>query len=372
VKYELPDNLVFGKPFTAQSVIKGHAEKDGKRFLHGPIAPDEEDYDTDIFTQVGLEKGLPTFIKLAGNTDHGHVDWAHQWRKTKDPGFIIAKGRPFTGPDGRPWLSDELAPKGTKPCADACWTHVVEAQMHAAHSLEGLCKARDPHDKRKIIETEIHLITIDPQPKGFGNFLKVGAPESLQQIAKGILADYERGDLGDSGWIPMPHDLAIEAVPAFFGDEAFAKSMIEALQWPKRFWAGGIGTVLESPPASETPAPATDATAKAFTTGSDAAVEGTTGGSADRKQALLGAEQPRCAGCRAKNRPGRARCRKCDRSLAATKAHDTPAQSPRPRRVRAALVLQKSVVTPIDYRCLECGRRNAASRANCSQCGQVL
>jgi hypothetical protein len=97
----MPENVVFGKPFSAQSIIKGHEERDGKRFLHGPIAPEEEDYDTDIFTKAGVETGLPTFLKLAGNGDHSHVDWAHQWRRTKDPAYIIAKGRPFTGPMSR-------------------------------------------------------------------------------------------------------------------------------------------------------------------------------------------------------------------------------------------------------------------------------
>jgi hypothetical protein len=363
VTYEMPENMVFGKPFSAQSLIKGHEQRDGKRFLHGPIAPEEEDYDKDIFTKAGVETGLPTFIKLAGNKDHGHVDWAHQWRRTKDPDYIIAKGRPYEGPDGRPWLSDELAPAGTKPWADKCWRHVAEAGQHAAHSLEGLWKARDPQDKRKIIVSEIHLITIDPQPKGFNNFLKVGAPESLQQIAKGMLADYDRGDLGDAGWIPMPRDLALEAMPAFWGDEAFAKSMIEALQWPKRFWPGGVGTVVKSPSGHEgencphcgasmergddgsynrcnKPWPAAK---KAFLTGDGTVADGTTGGAADRVQTLVATEQPRCPGCGKKNRLSRKHCRSCHRALHISKSADAETPEPHARRTGAKPVGGSSV-----------------------------
>lgn len=358
---ELPDNLIFAKPFSAFSLIKadGATEENGVRWLRGPIAPEDEgeDYDKQVLTKAGVDTGLEMFLRLGGGKT-GHVDWGHMYRASgKNPKYLIAKGHPYQGPSGRMWLADELF---KKPFADEAWEH-VHAGGHAGHSMDGLCKGTDPQDERKIIKTEIHLITIDPQPKGFGNFLEIGPPQSLTQVAKGIMADIGRESLADAGWVPMPIHLDPDLYHVYFADADYAEAMMKSICHVKRLY--GIGTLLKAnQPDMSMPYGAcpkcsgemgedgtcptcTGASQKALTTGSDVVTDGATGGQTLRRQSL--ASKVTCE-CGAVNDSRRKVCRKCGKRLTMRKAMSG------------------------QVRCQSCSKQNDSRRPKCRGCGAIL
>lgn len=345
---DLPENVTFAKPWNQYTLIKAADAKEtqGKRYLNGPFSPPEteKDYDNDGLTKGAIESGIPMFLKLGGGQS-GHIDWGHMYVPSgKNPKYLIAKGMPFKGPDGRPWLQDELF--AGKEFADAAWEHVTGGG-HAGHSIDGICKARDPLNKAIIVQTEIHRVTIDPSPKGFSNFLKVGPAESLTEIVKGILYDSGRSGLADSGWVPMPINMEPEYMPAYFSDPQLAEKIMKAICHVPRFYAVGMAPEhinKASNGEDQTRCPECDAKNritrsacrscgakmglnKALSTGASVVGSGATGGPALRKQAMLsgvsktsGGGLTACDGCGCKNRKSREVCKRCGDMLPVRKA----------------------------------------------------
>ena len=269
----MPENLV--RPFAVTaSLLKAVKTQDGEWVLSGPIAAKGEDYDGDIIDDAAVKKGLTFFDRLGK-----HVDWGHMYARTKNPKYLIGKGIHFQGPDGRTWLKTVL--DKTNEIAQELWKKATSPDGFACgYSLEGLLKGHvQEKNRRRIIDTEIHRITIDPSPKGYGNHLQVGMPAgSFAQLSKSVSADCKLG-LCESGWIPESKWRGFED-----GERAFRKSM---------------------------------------TTGAGIVQDGATGGQAIRKQNLQGSsEQTRCPECGCKNLLTREKCRKCGHRMKAKKAVD--------------------------------------------------
>ena len=192
----MPENLV--RPFAVTTnLLKAVKTQDGEWVLSGPIAAKGEDYDGDIIDNAAVKKGLTFFDRLGK-----HVDWGHMYARTKNPKYLIGKGIHFQGPDGRTWLKTVL--DKTNEIAQELWKKANSPNGFACgYSLEGLLKGHvQEQNRRRIIDTEIHRITIDPSPKGYGNHLQVGMPAgSFAQLSKSVSADCKRG-LCKSGWIP--------------------------------------------------------------------------------------------------------------------------------------------------------------------------
>lgn len=161
-------------------ICKSQETADGRWLVHGQVASSKEDYDGEVLEKAGVAKGLDMFKRLGA-----HVDYEHQYSRTKDPDVIIGKGVDITYIEGAPYLTTELYK--SKPLAQKVWRH-LQAGGAAGYSLEGRALARDPKNPKRVTETEIHRITISPSPKGYDNRLYLGAP-SLQGLAKAIVEE---------------------------------------------------------------------------------------------------------------------------------------------------------------------------------------
>lgn len=239
------------KPFRARILIKAHEEtEDGRWLVSGPIHDLKEDYDEETLEKSGLLKGLDMFVRMGA-----HVDWEHQYARTRDPDYVIGKGIEIKEIDNVPWLTTMLY-KG-KALAQKLWQHLQEGG-EAGYSLEGLAKARHPRNPKHILLTEIHRITISLSPKSFGSRLRVGPAPALATLAKSLVAEYEAGDFAE---------------------------------WKR--------------------------VNKALTTGEGIVGEGQTGGAALRKQEIAGgvAGMRSCPKCGVRNRRRREKCRNCGCTL---------------------------------------------------------
>ncbi|MEP6757412.1 MAG: XkdF-like putative serine protease domain-containing protein, partial [Chthonomonadales bacterium] len=115
--------------FNSYLMIKAAEEVNGDWIVSGPIASQEEDYDGDIITKSAVLSGLSMFFKLGG-----HVDYEHQYEKSKDtgkpdPDYLIGKAIDvFNNAEdrNRPWVriqlykSSELAKKVWHKIQDGC------------------------------------------------------------------------------------------------------------------------------------------------------------------------------------------------------------------------------------------------------------
>ena len=183
---------VYEKQFNASVLIKSAKEtEDGKWIVSGPVASLEKDYDGDIIEKAALNRGLKYF------TDFGkQVDWEHQYSKTKDADFLIGKGIAIEEVDGKPWLVTQLFK--SKPYAQKLWRHLQD-EGEAGYSIEGICKARSPKDHARIVDMEVHRVTISPTPKGLGQTkIMPGVPSSLMSLMKSVVEDVSKGDF--CGW----------------------------------------------------------------------------------------------------------------------------------------------------------------------------
>lgn len=272
------------KPFCARILIKAYEEtEDGRWLVSGPIHDLKEDYDEETLEKSGLLKGLEMFVRMGS-----HVDWEHQFARTRDPEYVIGKGIRITEVDGVPWLTTQLF-KG-KALAQKLWKHLQEGG-EAGYSLEGLAKARHPRNPKHILLTEIHRITISLSPKSYGSRLRVGPAPALATLAKSLVSEVQSGDFSE--WEP------VSAAP-----RPRARSGGEARPAPRR------QTV-----------PPTKRAKKALTTGEGIVSAGQTGGAALRAQQIAGNQkiagnQTRsCPKCGARNRRAREKCRKCGCAL---------------------------------------------------------
>ena len=169
-----------GKEFEAYVPISKATESaDGKWLVSGPIASLDEDYDGDILEKAGIIKGLDMFKRLGS-----HVDWDHQYNKTKNVEYLIGKGIEIGEVDGVPWLTTELF-KSKKKAQDL-WQHLQDGGT-AGYSLLGKAVKVVGEKPRRILETQIHMMTIAPSPKGFGQTNVVIGP--LNQLAKSLVSE---------------------------------------------------------------------------------------------------------------------------------------------------------------------------------------
>ena len=167
----------------------GTGPGDAPMVVSGPIASETKDYDGDEIVRAGVVKGLQTFVGLGG-----HVDYNHLFAVSQDPDHIIGKGEVFYV-DSRPWLKTTLR-KGN-PWAEKAF-RMVQDGLHCGYSLLG----NGTRDGKKVVSTDIKMITIAPQPKGFDQFLQVGTPAgSLHAIAKALMADTPASVPGLSAWL---------------------------------------------------------------------------------------------------------------------------------------------------------------------------
>lgn len=317
-------------------------DPEGPWIAHGPVAPDGPDYDKEILTKAGIDTGLPMWRDLGH-----HVDYDHMYPKTKNPKWIIGKGLDSTGPDGRPWIETTLF-KG-KEIAKEAWQHLNEGG-NMGYSIYGLWKKRDARDRSRIIETEIHFVTMSPAPKGFGNRVKVGPMTSPMTLAKAAVLEIESGAFVDT-WIPMDADTDFDCAQYMLLDPARQAEIVKAMTCGSRLEKAAARAQVETQkrcPDCQTKnrrsrekcrkcgrsftdcCPSCGAcqergddgqcnrcgkssVEKALTTGSGGVSDSDTGGRSLRKQTML--PQARCPGCHSKNRLERSTCRRCGKPM---------------------------------------------------------
>lgn len=187
------------KPFSAYLLVKGASDApNGDKYLHGPAALVEEDglgadFDGDDLTKAAVTRGLDDFQRLGGQ-----VDWDHLFSKSHRAAHLIGKcvGITENPTGGAPIVTTQLFMK--KAFAQEAWEH-YECGGVLGYSLQGIAKARDPKQGKRITDLAIHMMTITPMPKGYeGPRLSGGQPASLGAIVKGLNAELEAGDT--AGW----------------------------------------------------------------------------------------------------------------------------------------------------------------------------
>lgn len=177
------------KSFNMQGVIKAASKSpEGEMLISGPIADEDQvDLQNDIITKAAIQSGLE-FFKAAGR----HVDYGHLFRKTHKPEYLIGKAIDFNdGPDGKIWMTAKLYPNNEYATG---LYNLVKNGGHAGFSIDGICKARDAEDNRKIIETQIMLIAADPMPIGYNNYLvtgKIPGTNSIGSVMKSLMGNDE-------------------------------------------------------------------------------------------------------------------------------------------------------------------------------------
>ena len=200
------------KSFTAYMLIKSATDEGGQKYLHGPAALVEEDglgsdFDKDDLAKAAVEGGLKTFERLGGQ-----VDWDHLYAKTHDPKHIIGKCVDIKDnpSGGAPIVTTQLFM--SKPLAKSAWEH-HEAGGVLGYSLQGIAKARDPHNAKRITSLDIHMLTITPMPKGFEGPRLSAGDASLGAIVKGLNAELEAGLT--EGWETVEEIEPIEKAAVF-------------------------------------------------------------------------------------------------------------------------------------------------------------
>ena len=252
--------------------------------FHAPPAlMDKPDYDRQTLVKAGILSGLKMWEKLGG-----HFDYAHQYRKTLDPKYLVAVRKGMAEMDGMPYVIGQLYK--SKALAKSIWEHLQDGGPIGL-SIEGIVKALDPKDKSRVLDTEIHFITIDPAPKGFdGTRMRPGLPPSFTELTKSMTAELERGDV--SGWLDVD---SLEMEPAY-SDQVDPYAIWTPHQFLKAITAGDGGA--QGP--------------------------GSTGYGATVREQILGAKgasgkvpQCRCKECGKSNSTSRSKCRECGCSLKA-------------------------------------------------------
>jgi len=154
---------------------------DGKLIISGAVASLGEDYDGEVLEKSGVLNGLKHYWKMGR-----HVDVDHKFQQSEDWGDIVGKAIEIIDVKGVPHLVAELFP--SKPKAKAVWDH-IQSGGEAGFSIFGKALKRDPKDPKRILDTEIHMVTIALSPKGFDARARVGRPEvfSPLMMAKAIM-----------------------------------------------------------------------------------------------------------------------------------------------------------------------------------------
>ena len=215
------DNQAYEKTFSASVIIKSAEEVDGKWLVSGPVCSLQEDYDGDIIQKCAIDKGMKYFEKLGRQ-----VDWEHQYSKTKNPDVLIGRGVDVRDQDGQKWLTTELF-KG-KPLAKSLWLHLKEGG-EAGYSIEGVARERGKgKDQAKIVDMEVHRVTISPSPKGYDARIQIGGPQPFMAVMKSIVSDVEKSDF--SSWTQAPCEGGECELPSYECDEPVSKANTTHMQ----------------------------------------------------------------------------------------------------------------------------------------------
>lgn len=321
----------------------------GDLVFSGPIAPAETDYDGEVMGS--LTKGLEKFCKLGGI-----VDFGHRYETTGHPKWIIGKGEPFRGPDGRDWLKVTLR-KGSDMAREA-WKLVLD--RIGGFSVFGSGTRRNG----VVTPTEIRSITYDPRPKGFGNYVIPGVPSgSVAEVCKALASP--------GGWVDAD-TLNLDALFGFRKDD-----FDDRLRAVERHIQKSLA--VRQPPR-RTP---TNPLHKSLTTGSGPVMDGQTGGSALRAQMIAGA----CPICGRRNKPDARRCSECGHVRKAYEGFDKLKNelSRRPgvrdpAALAAAIGRKKYGGAQFDHaahahetlECANCGTANDKGRHACRVCGDPI
>lgn len=297
------------RPFNTYSLIKGHEEKDGEWYFHAPPAlMDAKDFDGHILRKAGVMNGLEHWK----HHRQGAFDYQHKWRESRDLDKIVGYHHGDTEIDGVPHVVGRLLK--SKGDAQKIWRHLQDGGKLGL-SIEGVAKKVDPQHRHVVLDTEIHLITIDPFPKGFdGVRIRPGLPPTMMQLAKSLSANLESGDLSD--WFEVEDDLSYEPIDDMTG------TPLEHLR--KAITSGGA--VSSGPGATSF-----------LAARQDYVVGQKTGGKTKTDQWGV---QVRCTSCNCKNAMRRVvkegKCRNCGHSMKAEKlrARDRQASKPLPAPLR--------------------------------------
>jgi hypothetical protein len=163
--------------------IKAVGEDDGDWLISGPIASLKPDYDGDTILNKAIEMGLRMYERLGGQ-----VDWEHKYKRSKDPDDIIGRSVGYTRLNGQIWMTT-LLDKGNA-LAQKIWrmAKAKTADGKPLHKLGYSVLGKGVKDDNgNVTETEIHFVTIAPQPKGFDQFMQVGAaPGRMMTLCKAV------------------------------------------------------------------------------------------------------------------------------------------------------------------------------------------
>ncbi len=374
---ELENDVRYLRPFAFDVLIKAHETgPNGEWIVSGPIAPEGEDYDTDILTDVGLTKGLQMYAKL-----NRQVDFAHMYDKTHEPKWLIGTGAPFRGPDGRWWLKTVL--DKASDIARQLWQKINgDPPQPFGYSIRGFCKLRHPQDHRKIIDTEIHRITIDPSPKGFGNFLQIGlpAPQSATALAKSVLSDLEQPEPGAHWMTPDAYRQAALASPAV------ADELLRRLQSVEEVLRHGTALMkatdaqrqrcqqahLRERTPSDKDRRCESCRFWTAKTGDCAKLQVTTG--KNDICDLWKAGKAACPHCGAMEERGDdGTCNRCGKAWPMEKALTTGAGVVQPGATGGQTLRRQELTNTVyQVRCGECGTKNRSTRPKCRKCGAVM
>ena len=217
----------------------GDGNDDGDWLISGPIASTKPDYDGDTIFSKAVEKGLSMFDRLGGQ-----VDWMHQFNKTNDPNHIVGRAVGYTKLNGQIWLTTVL--DKTNELAQKIW-RMVKATTADGKPLHKLGYSLLGHgvkdDKGNVTETEIHMVTLAPQPKGFDQFITQGAaPGRVFQICKALGSN--------DAWFPIEAALTT-------GDGVVTEGETGGAALRKQFLKGGtpVSTGAELEPVNEDGSP---------------------------------------------------------------------------------------------------------------------
>lgn len=233
-------------PFQAYCLIKSATEENGEWVISGPVASEEEDYDGQTLERSGIIKGLTKFMRMGGL-----VDWEHLYMKTQNLKYIVGQGSVFYV-NGRPWVKTVL----DKSCelAQQIWDWVVNKKKRMGYSILG--KGVLDATGKRVISTDIDMVTLSPLPKGFDQFIIPGMPAGAQaQLAKAISLFGEHHDFGD------------------------LMMVAKAITNPELERSIEVPAIVQITASS--------AMVKAFTTGAGVVQPGSTGGAALRSQTIL-------------------------------------------------------------------------------------
>jgi len=185
----LSTEQAFSKAFQSSILIKSATEDaNGEWIVNGVVSSLNEDTG-DVLTKSALERGLAIFQKL-GKV----VDWENRYRASLDLDDVIGKGIQVRDHAGKTYLVTQLFK--SKPFSVKLWNH-IRAGGDAHYELHGVVKARSPQDRARVLDCEVHRVSIFSGTSSHGDTnLKIGSP--FERVVKSLVDDVAFGDF--TGW----------------------------------------------------------------------------------------------------------------------------------------------------------------------------